>query len=34
VHNSLLAYLKNNYLPLYGQHFIDELVLAAGKMQF
>ncbi|MEI6747334.1 MAG: LysR substrate-binding domain-containing protein [Methylococcaceae bacterium] len=29
-----IAYLKNNYLPLYGQHFIDELVLAAGEMKF
>ena len=29
-----IAYLKNNYLPLYGQHFIDELVLAAGEMLF
>ena len=29
-----IAYLKNNYLPLYGQHFIDELVLAADEMRF
>lgn len=29
-----IAYLKNNYLPLYGQHFIDELVLAAREMWF
>jgi DNA-binding transcriptional LysR family regulator len=29
-----IAYLKNNYLPLYGQHFIDELVFAAEKMRF
>lgn len=29
-----IAYLKNNYLPLYGQHFIDELVLAAREMRF
>ncbi len=29
-----IAYLKNNYLPLYGQHFIDELVLAAEEMRF
>ena len=29
-----IAYLKNNYLPLYGQHFIDELVIAAAEMQF
>ncbi len=27
-----IAYLKNNYLPLYGQHFIDELILAAEEM--
>ncbi len=24
-----IAYLKHNYLPLYSQHFIDELLLAA-----
>lgn len=24
-----IAYLKHNYLPLYGQHFIDELLIAA-----
>ena len=29
-----IAYLKNNYLPLYGQHFIDELVSAAAEMRF
>lgn len=29
-----IAYLKNNYLPLYGQHFIEELIFAAQKMQF
>jgi DNA-binding transcriptional LysR family regulator len=29
-----IAYLKNNYLPLYGQHFIDELVFAAEEMRF
>jgi DNA-binding transcriptional LysR family regulator len=29
-----IAYLKNNYLPLYGQHFIDELILAASEMKF
>jgi DNA-binding transcriptional LysR family regulator len=29
-----IAYLKNNYLPLYGQHFIEELVLAAEEMRF
>ena len=27
-----IAYLKNNYLPLYGQHFIEELIFAAGEM--
>ncbi len=26
-----IAYLKNNYLPLYGQHFIDELLQAVSK---
>ena len=25
-----IAYLKHNYLPLYGQHFIEELLLAAN----
>ena len=29
-----IAYLKNNYLPLYGQHFIDELIFAAEEMRF
>jgi DNA-binding transcriptional LysR family regulator len=29
-----IAYLKNNYLPLYGQHFIEELLIAAQEMQF
>ncbi|MEY2666750.1 MAG: hypothetical protein RLZZ384_921, partial [Pseudomonadota bacterium] len=29
-----IAYLKNNYLPLYGQHFIDELLAAATEFQF
>lgn len=24
-----IAYLKNNYLPLYGQHFIEELLICA-----
>jgi DNA-binding transcriptional LysR family regulator len=28
-----IAYLKNNYLPLYTQHFIDELLLAAKEMR-
>lgn len=28
-----IAYLKNNYLPLYGQHFIDELLLAAEELK-
>ncbi|MEQ1621942.1 MAG: LysR substrate-binding domain-containing protein [Methylococcales bacterium] len=27
-----IAYLKNNYLPLYSRHFIDELLLAAREM--
>jgi DNA-binding transcriptional LysR family regulator len=27
-----IAYLKNNYLPLYSQHFIDELLLAASEL--
>jgi len=26
-----IAYLKHNYLPLYSQHFIAELVLAAKE---
>lgn len=29
-----IAYLKNNYLPLFGQHFIDELLTAAEKVCF
>lgn len=29
-----IAYLKNNYLPLFGQRFIDELILAASEMRF
>jgi LysR family cys regulon transcriptional activator len=28
-----IAYLKHNYLPLYGQHFIDELLLAAKEIK-
>jgi len=28
-----IAYLKHNYLPLYSQHFIDELLLAAKDMK-
>jgi len=28
-----IAYLKNNYLPLYSQHFITELLLAAKQMK-
>ena len=28
--NTKIAYLKHNYLPLYSQHFIDELIIA-GK---
>ena len=27
-----IAYLKNNYLPLYMQHFIDELLVSAKKI--
>ncbi|MDP3334130.1 MAG: LysR substrate-binding domain-containing protein [Methylococcaceae bacterium] len=27
-----IAYLKNNYLPLYSRHFIDELLLAASEL--
>ncbi len=27
-----IAYLKQNYLPMYSQHFIEELLLAAKKM--
>ncbi|MGR9085877.1 MAG: LysR substrate-binding domain-containing protein [Gammaproteobacteria bacterium] len=27
-----IAYLKQNYLPLYTQHFIEELLAAAAKM--
>jgi LysR family cys regulon transcriptional activator len=29
---SKIAYLKHNYLPLYSQHFIDELHLAAKEI--
>ena len=29
-----IAYLKNNYLPLYMQHFIDELLVSAKKLNF
>jgi len=29
-----IAYLKNNYLPLYTQHFIDELLVAAKELNF
>jgi len=28
-----IAYLKNNYLPLYSQHFIDELLSAAKEIK-
>jgi LysR family cys regulon transcriptional activator len=28
-----IAYLKKNYLPLYGQHFIDELLAAATEFR-
>ncbi|MEQ1530445.1 MAG: LysR substrate-binding domain-containing protein [Methylococcales bacterium] len=30
--NTKIAYLKHNYLPLYSQHFIDELLVAAEEM--
>ena len=29
-----IAYLKKNYLPLYGQHFVDELLAAAAEFKF
>jgi DNA-binding transcriptional LysR family regulator len=29
-----IAYLKHNYLPLYSQHFIDELLLAAKETSY
>ena len=29
-----IAYLKHNYLPLYSQHFIEELQLAAKKITY
>ena len=29
-----IAYLKKNYLPLYGQHFVDELIAAATEFKF
>ena len=28
-----IAYLKHNYLPLYSQHFIDELLIAAKEIK-
>ena len=28
-----IAYLKHNYLPLYSQHFIDELLLASEEIE-
>jgi DNA-binding transcriptional LysR family regulator len=28
-----IAYLRHNYLPLYSQHFIDELLLAAKEIK-
>lgn len=28
-----IAYLKHNYLPLYSQHFIDELLMAAKEIK-
>lgn len=27
-----IAYLKNNYLPVYTQHFMDELLIAAKEL--
>lgn len=30
--NTKIAYLKHNYLPLYSQHFITELLLAAKEV--
>jgi hypothetical protein len=27
-----IAYLKQNYLPLYSQHFIEELLLAGSSI--
>ena len=30
--NTKIAYLKHNYLPLYSQHFIDELLIAAEEI--
>ena len=27
-----IAYLKHNYLPLYSQHFIEELLIAADEI--
>ena len=29
-----IAYLKKNYLTLYGQHFVDELIAAAAEFKF
>ena len=29
-----IAYLKHNYLPLYSQHFIDELLIAAKEKTY
>jgi LysR family cys regulon transcriptional activator len=29
-----IAYLKKNYLPLYGQHFVDELLAAATEFKY
>ena len=28
-----IAYLKQNYLPLYSQHFIDELMIAGDEVK-
>jgi DNA-binding transcriptional LysR family regulator len=30
--NTKIAYLKHNYLPLYSQHFIEELLIAADEI--
>ena len=30
--NTKIAYLKHNYLPLYSQHFIEELLIAANEI--
>ena len=30
--NTKIAYLKHNYLPLYSQHFIEELLIGANEI--